>query len=265
VTELTRIEDDAATRYVSWDHALWTELVDGPGDVLSRGLLATGEDAEISRKTLESWLKLGAEAIGCGYLVPARAGAQTVLTRLWTRILPERLPAVPADRRSGVLASCWNLGENLETSPSWLRRIFLADLDRLGELTDLSAFVAGVAARIYEPPPVLGARWRAQLVDLGREDRRFLPGELQFVSPRVVCVSDRLSETSVGIWLLDPPVLLGPMPRPTLVATPPWRWDALRAADHRISAVHRQASSPGFAVATLVTSQHLVVVRPEAG
>jgi hypothetical protein len=264
MNELGRIEDDAATRYVSWDHALWTEVVDGPGRILADGLLRTGQDAELSRKTLESWLRLAAEAMGCGYLVPARAGAQTVMTRLWTSLLPSKLPNVAPERRADVLADCWNLGENLEASPAWLRRIFLHEIDRLEDPGNMAAFVTGVAARIYEAPAALTGPRRVQLVDLAREDRRFLPGEVQLVAARVACVTDRLRpELSIGIWLLDPPVVLGPMPRPEPTPYTAWAWGGLH--DPRISRVHREASSKGFALATLETSQHLVVVRPEAG
>jgi hypothetical protein len=278
VSGLSRIAEEAAARTVSWDAALWAEIVDGPGRALAESLL---DDAH-AKETVEAWLRLAAEGIGCGYLVPARAGVTTVCTRLWTDVLPRTLASIPADRRADVLASCWNLGENLEASPAWLRRVFVHAIAEL-DPADLPASVARIGARIWDPPAPLvptsgngGERgdttarrgWRVQLVDLGREDRRFLPGDLQLVSPRVACVRDRLRPdvAAQAIWLVDPPIVLGPMPVPDAAGTfTLWDWTPIRAADPRLSRVHRYAVNEGFALATLETSQHLVVVRPEVG
>lgn len=258
-----RLEEQAALRFVRWDRALWHQVLQGPAARLSSGLTGAEGDA-----LLESYLRLACEGIGLGLLVPT-GDAETWLTRAWMRLVPDLLPAAPAARRAELLAACWNLGENLEKSPPWLQRIFLTRTGALTSLDGLEALVNDVSRAVLEPPTeALGTTHRVEWIHLGGEDWRFLPGAVGFVAPTVVCVLDRSRSgapgrppVTQGVWLSDPPVLLGPMGDPGALETGtdlPWP----PIADPRFTAVHGWARNRWRAAATLRTSQYLVVALP---
>jgi hypothetical protein len=112
--------------------------------------------------------------------------------------------------------------------------------------------------------------WR----DLGEDDRRFLPGKVHLVAPRVACVNDRQrtsadgrSAPTQGVWLGDPVIPLGPMgckevelvwekPSAALVG-------ALDSLDPRFTAPYAAAANPWTALITLDTSQAVLVLLPE--
>jgi hypothetical protein len=225
---IDELEAGAKKRFVRWDAALWRSIVDGPARELGAALGARGgEGGEGGETILRTYLELACEAIGLGLLFPATAtGADNFFTLAWTRLVPRGLAAQPPAKRAEILASLWNLGENLEQSPAWLRRIFLRLCDQskldLGQLEEL---VARVAARAVEPPAQRLGKDGEQMrvsphwIHLAGEDPRFLPGALHFVAPLVVCVHDRLrtggggrDAATIGVWLgADPPMSLGAM------------------------------------------------------
>jgi hypothetical protein len=264
---LAELEESARRRFVRWDPALWQRVVEGPARSLAEALRrANAADAEAGL-ILESYLRLACEGIGLGYLFPPEVG-EGFLTHAFFRLVPDGLAAVPPDRRAQALADCWNLGENLEHAPSWWRRMFVRLASAGVALDALPALVERAGREAFGPPEArLGARTIHLFVDLGAEDRLFLPGMLHFVAPTVACVHhrDARSGRSLGAWLVDPPVVLGSMgcraePAPTsdrldLV-------DDLGKKDPRAADVLNSAANEWRAALTLETSQLLVAVYP---
>jgi hypothetical protein len=271
---VAELEQQARARFVRWDPALWRDLIQGPAAELLEALQAAGLPGSHCEALIESYLRLGAEGIGLGYLVPASSGAASFLTLAWTRLVPKGLAAVPAARQAQTLADCWNLGENLEASPLWLKRIFLRLCAETTTLGSLEALVADVAGRaLEEPKERLGPRPRLVWVHLAQEDHRFLPGTLHFVAPTVVCVHDRhraaaggRDAATQGAWLTDPPLLLGPM---GCAETPgnetPESFERLldlSRRDPRAADWFAMAANDWRAGVTLETSQFLVALLP---
>ena len=274
------IEEEAAVRWVRWDPVTWREIVDGPAPVLARALTAAGTSDADAADLVETYLRLAAEGIGLGYLVPAaRIGAETFLGRAWRTLLPRSLADAAPARRALVLAQCWNLGENLENAPAWLRRLFdvlTADLDEVSRLEEV---IARAGEAVFTAPDVrLGPAAEAVLdwVWLGGVDPGFLPGRAHLVTPTVVCVIDRLRDGADGrsahalaIWLRDTgPVVLGPMspPKPGgevpggAAPAGPFDWSAAR--DPRLTRRFAAAGNACRAIATLETSQFVACARP---
>jgi hypothetical protein len=248
------IEAEARQRFVRWNAELWSELV------------------EEGRRLLESYLRLGAEGIGFGHLFPASAG-ENFLTLAWRRMIPRLLPGVPRSRRAQALADCWNLGENLETSPAWLGRIFTRLAPSVSRLERLSELVSSVSEQaLGEPSRRLGDTPRVDWVPLAQEDRYFLPGALHFVAPTVVCVHDRArgaeagrEAPNVGVWLSDAPLSLGTMGCREEPAASSDRLDLverLARLDPRATDVLNASANDWRAALTLETSQFLVVLLP---
>jgi hypothetical protein len=266
------LEQNARGRFVSWDPALWQQFVEGPARSLSERLAARGVANE-SQPVFESYLRLACEAIGMGYLFPATAGSANVFSLFWNKLVPDHLADVPNEARSSTLAACWNLGENLESAPLWTRRIFYRTCAQLESLGDLENVVAKVTAdATSEPAQRLTAVKRLAWVHLGQEDKRFLPGMVHYLAPRVLCVHDRertggggRDAVTYGVWLADPPTFLGPMgckepPQPgaiedsTLVQA--------TQLDPRLDEPY-DATANGFSAAiTLTTSQFVIALLP---
>jgi hypothetical protein len=264
---VAELEDEARRRFVRWDPALWRRVVEGPARALASSLRGAGTGDEAARHTLESYLRLACEGIGLGYLFPPEVG-DGFFTHAFFRLIPEGLAAVPADRRSQALADCWNLGENLEHAPAWWRRMFVRLAAAGSPMDALSALVERVAREALGPPASrLGPRTLHLFLDLGAEDRRFLPGALHFVAPTVACVHDRdvASGRSLGAWLADPPVGLGAMGCAVEVGPSSDRLDIvddLGRKDPRAGDVLNSAANDWRAALTLETSQLLVAVYP---
>jgi hypothetical protein len=249
------IEEDleklARERYVRWDPALWRSLVEHAAKITDE-------------KVRASYLALGAEGIGLGYLFPPAAGADGFLTLAWMRLLPSLLPALPPREQAETIARCWNLGENLERAPAWVRRIFLRLARDLKDLGELDRIAARVAEALESPPTKLGDTGRGFWIPLFDEDRRFLPGAVHFVAPQVVCVHDRSRPTSVGVWLASPPLVLGPMGCAEKIEAAPAGpiWAKVEASDPRFAEPIAAAQNEWRAAAVLATSQFLVALLP---
>ncbi len=271
------LEQAARRRFVRWDDSLWREIVEGPASALADSLAAAGLPEAHSRSLLENYLRLACEGIGLGYLFPTSAGATGFFTLAWTRLIPRGLASLPPEQQAAALADCWNLGENLESSPLWLRRIFLRLCHHDQSLGSLPSLVADVARRALEAPDrALSGRGEIAWVALSDEDRRFLPGALHFVAPTVVCVHDRLrtaeggaDAASVGVWLSKPALPLGPMAckeAPKSGADPDLGLlEDLARRDRRASDWFDMARNEWRAAVTLETSQFLVVLLPAEG
>ncbi|WP_171818460.1 hypothetical protein [Pyxidicoccus fallax] len=272
-TFVEELEASARGRFVRWDSALWQELLTGPVPRLGQELAASGDDPEKCEELLRTYLRLGAEAIGLGYLYPGSAGRKNFFTLAWANLIPRLLAEVPEPERAGVLAQLWNLGENLESAPPWVQRIFYRVGQDLFSLSDIEARLRETVAPAMEPPAKqLGGEGTVHFVHLAAEDSRFLPGHMHFLAPTVLCVHDR-HRTAVGgreaatqgVWLTDTPMLLGAM---GCRETPEYTLDEARALtllelnDPRVDGWHTTLVNDWRAAATLDTSQFVVVLNP---
>ncbi|WP_205525521.1 hypothetical protein [Pyxidicoccus trucidator] len=271
---IDELEANARGRFVRWDSALWRELLEGPVAKLGQALAASRGAPAKSEELLRGYLKLGAEAIGLGYLYPASAGRQNFFTLAWSDLLPRMLADVREAERAGVLAQLWNLGENLESAPPWVQRIFCRVGAELTSLTDIEARLRDTASMAMEPPKTkLGNKTQPFFVHLAAEDSRFLPGAVHFLAPTVLCVHDRHRKASggreaatQGLWLTDgAPMRLGAMgcretPEVTREQTPGLTW--LTWHDARVDEWFATAVNDWRAAGTLPTSQFVVVLVP---
>lgn len=262
---IAELEEGARGRYVRWDPVLWRRVIDGPARQLAVSLHAAGTDDAAAQKLLESYLRLAREGIGLGYLFPPELG-EAFFTHAFFRLLPEGLAALAPEKRAQALADCWNLGENLEHAPAWWRRMFvrLSDGAALGALHAL--VVRASRDALGEPEARLDKRTLHLFVDLGAEERRFLPGTLHFVAPTVACVHNRHDATrTLGVWLVDPPLVLGAMGCEASVGPSSDRLDVVDDVvkqDARANDVLNSAANDWRAGLTLETSQFLVAVYP---
>jgi hypothetical protein len=273
VGRVSELEEAARRRFVRWDGKLWERLLDGPARRLAESLAKAGHSPEVCEAVLDGYLQLGVEGIGLGYVVPEESGAQTVATLLWTQLIPDGLAALPAAHQAGTLAASWNLAENLEAQPVWIRRVFLRALAALPRLDRLDSLVADVTRRLDTPPAKrLKETFTCRWVYLPKEDSRFLPGAVHFKAPAVACVHDRREEpekgpsASLGVWLDGDPLLLGPLGcRETPAKDPGLRMELLEGLsrqDPRAADWHSMATNEWRGAVTLETSQFLVALYP---
>jgi hypothetical protein len=262
---VAELEQQALRRFVRWDPALWRRVLDGPACTLA-GSLQQAHASDTAARTLESYLRLASEAIGLGYLFPPEVG-EGFFNHAFFRLLPEGLAALAPAAQAQALADCWNLGESLEHAPAWWRRMFVRLTDGGTSLGSLQALVERAGREAFgEPKEKLGKKVRHQMLDLGAEDRLFLPGGLHFVAPTVVCVHDRASPRTQGAWLADPPLPLGPMGCTAVPEGAAPRRGLVESIQHEdpCTAEARSAAASGWRAAfTLETSQLLVVVYPQ--
>jgi len=264
---IAELEERARRRYVRWDQALWQRVIGGPARELAAALRVGGTDDAAAQRLLESYLRLACEGIGLGYMFPPEVG-DGFFTHAFFRLIPAGLAGLPPEKRAQALADCWNLGENLEHAPAWWRRMFvrLSDGASLGALQALVVRAARDA--LGEPGARLSGRTLHLFVDLGAEDRPFLPGALHFVAPTVVCVHDRHDASTarpLGVWLVDPPLVLGAMGCDASVGLSSDRLDVvddLTKQDPRANDVLNSAANEWRVGLTLETSQFLVAVYP---
>lgn len=264
---IAELEERAQKRYVRWDPAFWRRVVGGPARELAASLRQAGTDDAVAQQLLESYLRLACEGIGLGYFFPPELG-EGFFTHAFFRLIPTGLAGLAAEKRAQALADCWNLGENLEHAPLWWRRMFvrLSDGASLGALQAL--VVRASRDALGEPGARLSGRTLHLWIDLGAEDRQFLPGALHFVAPTVVCVHDRheaASARTLGVWLADPPLVLGTMGCDASLGPSSDRLDVVDDVvklDPRASDVLNAAANDWRAGLTLETSQFLVGIYP---
>jgi|CXWL01.1.fsa_nt_gi hypothetical protein len=269
-TSLRELEEAAKRRFVRWDSKLWVRLLEGPARRLAESLAQGEGDSQANDALIESYLKLAVEGIGLGYITPEESGAETVASRLFLKLVPETLGSLPPRQRAVALASSWNLAENLESQPIWVRRVFLRALRGTPHLDHLEELVADVSQRLETPPEKsLKDAFEGRWVSLADEDSRFLPGGVHFAAPTVVCVHERRREdaSSIGVWLEGAqPLVLGSLGcREKPAKDPGLRIELLEELskrDARTADWHAMAANQWRAAVTLETSQFLVALYP---
>lgn len=268
------LEASARGRFVRWHPLLWRELLEGPAQRLAEALDAAGVEQREAEALWRTFLRLGAEAIGLGYLYPESAGRKNFFTLAWSSLVPRLLASVAPSERSQVLAQLWNLGENLEAAPPWVQRLFCRVGEELPSLEDFEARLRERTATAMDPPvKKVGYTARPHWVDLSQEDGRFLPGPLHFLAPAVVCVHDRhrgavggREAATQGVWLTDTPVLLGAMgcsETPLVEQQGAWLLGDVARRDVRAGEWFASVSNEWRGAATLHTSQWLLALVPE--
>lgn len=267
------LETQARGRYVRWDAELWRELLQGPAQRLGEALSRSGTSDALAAELMRAYLRLGSEAIGLGYLYPATAGRQNFFTLAWSDLVPRLLASVPEPTRANVLAQLWNVGENLESAPPWVQRIFHRVSQRLDSLEGIEERLRDTATLALEPPSAkLGDRAQPFLVDMSREDSRFLPGPLHFLAPTVLCVHDRhrhavagREASTQGLLLGETPIPLGAMgcretPEVTHAKSP--HLTSVAKTDPRVDAWFATVANEWRAAGTLDTSRFVLVLAP---
>ncbi|MFB6374351.1 MAG: hypothetical protein ABEN55_14820, partial [Bradymonadaceae bacterium] len=204
-------------------------------------------------------------------------GRENFFNRAWFDLLPDQLPAFPAERQMELLAACWNIGENLETRPAWLQHLLLAESSVLETLEGFESRVAAATAEILGEPegrlddnPGIRTEW----LHLGDYDSRFLPGGVEFLAPGVACVHHRHEDldgkpkSSIGISLLGEPDVLGTMqvrdPHGATTGGDDPLWQKIAARDRRVTCICSTVRNAWRGVGTLNTSQFVVAVLPDS-
>ncbi|MCC6877100.1 MAG: hypothetical protein IT378_22540 [Sandaracinaceae bacterium] len=267
VPEWDAIGEAARGRFPSWDAELWEALGRGPFASLASAL--GPEDPAVV-----SYARLAAEAVGHGYLYPERSGARGFLSHAWQVLLPAALASLPPVERARSIAMCWNLGENLEAAPTWLKRLFEARLAG-ATLADLEERVRSTSELVFAPAQAeLGESperaWQLEWLHLGAHDPLFLPGAVCFLAPVVACVRSRDPrgvdrQRALAISIADRTEVLGPVEWPASPARhlpSDAQLAKLRALDRRTGSIHDAAIAGGRLIASLATSQYVLVVRP---
>ncbi|RYZ42134.1 MAG: hypothetical protein EOO71_09245 [Myxococcaceae bacterium] len=194
----------------------------------------------------------------------------------WDRALWTGFVQGPVARMGQAMAaSGQNLSENLESAPPWVQRLFCRVGANMPSLDDIEGHLHAIANAAMEPPAdTLGDTSTALWVDLSQEDNRFMPGEVHFLAPTVVCVHDRHRATAAGgrdaatqgVWLSSKkPMLLGPMgcnERLEPTRTPVKALTSLSQRDPRAGDWYSTLRNEWRAVATMHTSQWLAVILP---
>ena len=259
---------------------MWSELVEGPAVRLAENLDASDWSTAHTEKVLKAYLEFAAEAVGLGYIYPSEeVGRHNFFNLAWFDLLPEELPTMSPERQLEVVAGCWNLGENLETRPSWLQHLFMDEVESLDSLTDFESKVEEITSKILGTPrrelerdPASIESAQLHWVHLGESHPRFLPGAVEFLAPGVAAVHHRHTDldgepkSSIGLSLVDEPEALGTMrlteaSTETTAADSEW-WEALAERDSRLTTPYSCAANRWRAVYTLETSQYIVAVRP---
>jgi hypothetical protein len=234
-------------------------------------------DEPHAQVVLRSYLRLVAEAVGMGCLVPdADGNPRDLLSHLFGNLVPFNLERVPPGERAACLAALWNLGEGLLQEPAWLNHYAIAFCD----YTDLRALPGRLATSlepVLVPPPPSG--WAgpctvavvqpATIIDV------FLPGAMHLATPSVVCVHDRrVDGFQVGLLLAHggQSRLLGAVPclgstlhEGALPAVTFGR-DHVAIGEHQVRVPHlrepleKLVTAAGFVVASAADSQRLWIV-----
>lgn len=264
-------------RFPRWDAALWEDIVELPAEVLAMGLADADHADANNAKVMTAYLELAAEAVGLGYIYPmVSVGRENFFTFAWFDLLPHFLSDAPPRRRLDILADCWNLGENLEQAAPWVQRILLSKLRQVEDLTQLRSAVNRIMTDLMSEPmgDLTLKDNKVILVDPTGVDPRFMPGRIEFVAPTVAVVYDRhrgLDEkprATLGIWLCDPPLILGQIQtsgghsRAELHTT---LWKTVQKTRPEVDDILDSARNRWRGVASLRTSQLLVVLMPEVG
>lgn len=280
---IDEIEEAAARRFPRWSPKTWRAVVEGPARELAEALDQTQRPIDRTRPVVKNYLKLGAEAIGLGYLYPVDATGRTnFFTVAWFQLLPRQLAALAPERQTEVLSACWNVGENLATGAGWFQSLFL-ELMSTGEVA-LETFeedVRRLTASVQKPPPqaIDGDDVCLEWIFLGGKNERFLPGDIEFLTPRVAVVYHRHTgldghpKAAKLIWLGAQPRVLGggEGSRPTDANVEgdangdgAWWWTRLCDEDPRLTGIYASAHNRWRALCTLETSQFVVAAMPSA-
>jgi hypothetical protein len=202
--QATAIVDEWRRRHADCALEAFAQVVATRGAALAAGL---GHAAEADR-VVDAYLRLIAEALQLGYLDRATcahleagpAPPTNLLARCLLDVVPRWLPTCAADRRLGVLAQVWNLGDGLLRQPPWMARIANALLPDVEDLEHLGQALAEKLEPLLSPPrsSSFAGPFALQMLDLREVDDEFLPGVMHAAAPAVICVHDRVRPGRYG-------------------------------------------------------------------
>jgi hypothetical protein len=245
----TRVMGEWQRRHADWTPEPFAQVAATSGAALAAAL----PDAPDAERVVDAYLRLVAEALRLGYLdrtsrapVGSEAPAEaSLLGRLLLETIPRRLPAYAADRRLGLLAEVWNLGEGLLRQPPWMARVAGALMRDLDDLERLGAALVATLEPLIAPArrSAFAGPFAVQVLDLREVDDEFLPGHMHAAAPSVLCVHDRLRESLHGAVVLAP----GGASR-SLGATPCLASDDAAAASLEVQVGEGQARIAGRSV-----------------
>lgn len=174
-------------------------------------------DKKAKKELVPLFTQLGAEAIGQGFITNVYnpgwkdsyvpwVGWQGVLEILWTMIVPDELDTVPVEHRSESLVKLWNLGDNLHREAQWINPFLVSQIKKsCPSLADFQNYIISslnplMANREY--------RWNqpltVEVIDCSEVHSDFLPGDMYFAAPSVICIHDRRNSGIFGgIYLTE--------------------------------------------------------------
>jgi hypothetical protein len=201
--------EDWRRRFADWSPEPFAQVVATAGAALASAI----PDGPQGDLVLDAYLRLVAEALRLGYVDPASCAdlesgsppTLNLLGRCLLDVVPRRLAAYGAEKRLGILARAWNVGEGLLRQPPWMARIANALLHDLDDLDHLAQSVTGTLEPLLTEPrhSSFAGPFSVQVVDLRDLDDEFLPGTMHVAAPYVLCVHDRLRRDTHGAVALS--------------------------------------------------------------
>ena len=261
------IERDVARRFSRFSSAAFADLVERAAVPLAARVALRGDWSDADKEqVLRGFVRLGAEAVGLGYVYEDSGPARSFFTWAFGEILPDRLPRLATPRAAlEELTRFWNLGEGLAHADPiverlvWLARQELATGSLEGFVGTLEARLSAAGVALLDSAP---DRLSVAFLSLAGVSRWALPGRVRFRAPRIVEVEERSGGQSALIYLQPSPVLLGvlapdeaaPWPQQPSIADALW---ATLCGRCRTGALLATLRSPHFAVAVPELSQRV--------
>lgn len=262
--------------YANWDQDLYDQFLDGQAAELYEKLVGDDQHRE---KVVRAYLQIVEQGIGRSMVQGCRTDSATsVLEHCLAVVVPTQLCNFSAEQQVGLLAKTWNICEGLDNQPRWVGQYVLSRISELPSLDELSEFLINILEPVLSPRK---AEWQGSLqmqcLDPCEIDDEFLPGEMYFAAPTVLCVEDRIRPIQLGILLQEngQSRWLGPVEKlPSIDQA--GDLPNLTFADQKVSignreldvpyldSVHQKAcSAAGFAVVTATNSQRVWVVESQ--
>lgn len=201
---------DGTRRFARWNAAAFTKACRGPARALWE---ATQRDPEAT-PVFTTYLQLLQEGVGQDYFrdtgtnshsdSPYLVHERTFLEVCFLSLLPRLLPRVPPLERLPLLVKTWNLGEGLLQEPLWMDRYVASRSKELEDLRELESFLIRVLEPVLQAP--IRTTWSGPFqqmeLDTRGQHEDFLPGEMHWAAPTVLCVHDRRhANLHLGVFL----------------------------------------------------------------
>ena len=209
-SKLNAAIDETRRSGAAWDESVFKEFMETTVPFLESQL-----GKKDKRNVLPVFVKLGAEAIGEGVLKniydPKWKDSYmnwmawtSLLEVLWTMIIPTGLAAIPEKERADRLLDFWNLADNIASQTTWMEPFLINQIkEKSPELAELENFFIEELRPMLEAPETTWSTTgnknaQLEVVDCSLFHSDFLPGDMYFSAPSVICVRDRRNEGLFG-------------------------------------------------------------------